>query len=225
MQANPRTLLVMGVNDLPAYEKLHQDVYRQVNQASQKFQFEIQTFPNKRAFIAANDGHVDGVAVMPKPEDEGEFKNLIRIEPPLYEARAIIAIPRDAPDIVEEKQLPLLKVAMINGAIHAMNRISPVKRIFVHSHLSGLMMVAHKRIPAMLTLDIPYHIAFRESPDVAQHTRLAALSFKVPFYLYVHKKHGKRVNELESLLKQIAASGATQKVYDKVVEDLARKKP
>jgi ABC-type amino acid transport substrate-binding protein len=223
--ADTRPKLVLGINDLPAYRTLHQEIYQKVNKDSEKFQFELQPFPNRRAFIAANDGLVDGVAVKPEPEFEAEFKNLIRIKTPLYEANAIVAIPHDAPDIADEKNLALHHVAMINGAVHAMNRVPLEKRVFVNSHLSGLLMVAHGRVPAMLTLDIPYYMAVRESRDVARKTRLASLKNKVPFYMYVHKKHRDMVGELEALLDKITASGATQKIYDQVVHDLTPSQP
>jgi hypothetical protein len=220
-----RPKLVLGINDLPAYQELHQNLYKVVNRYSDTYEFELQFFPNKRTFIAANDGLVDGAAVKPEPVNKVEFKNLIRISTPLYLAHAIVAIAHDAPDIQDPKDLKDKKVAMINGAIHAMDLVPPEKRIFINSHISGLLMVAHGRIPAMLTLDIPYYLAVSESADIAKKTRLASYTRQVPFYMYLHKKHRSKLPALEALLKRIAASGEAQKVYDTVVQDLKNKGP
>jgi hypothetical protein len=219
----PRLKLVLAINDLPAYMELHEGIYKVVNRHSDKYEFEIQYFPNKRTFIVANDGLVDGAGLKPESDNERDFQNLIRISPPVYSANAIVAIAHDAPDIQDAKSLKQIKVAMINGAIHAMNLVPAEKRIFVNSHMSGLLMVAHDRLPVMVTLDIPYYTAANESSSIAKKTRLASLKRRVPFYLYIHKKHRSKIPELEALLKKIAASGEAQKVYDDIVQELQTK--
>jgi len=222
VHAAPRIKLILAVNDLPAYTKLHRDVYKAVNQQSDKFEFVLEFLPNRRTFIMANNGLVDGVAMKPDSLDPGELSNLIPISTPIYAANSIVAIHQESQDIPDQKALQKYTVALINGAIHAMNLVPPGQRVFVNSHLSGLLMVAHERIPAMLTLDIPYYTTTYESRDVASKTRLATFTRRIPFYIFVHRKHLLLIPELEALLKKVAASGAAQNVYDSIVDDLKK---
>lgn len=223
--AGQRRKIMFGVNDLPAYKKLHYETFKILNRHSDKLEFEFMSFPNKRTFIVANDGLVDGTAMRPESFGSDEFTNLIRISSPLFVSNSIVAIHESAEDIPDLKTLRKHKVAMINGSVHAMNLVPPKQRIFVNSHLSGMLMVAHERIPAMLTLDIAYYLSVQESTDVAKGIKLASFSGRVPFYVFIHKKHKDLLPELEEVMRRVAVSGESQKVYDSIVEELKHESP
>ncbi len=219
--SRPRRILAFSAADSPAYSKLLMNTYKIINEHSKQFEIELKFLPQKRQIVEANGGIIDGLAakVESNPENE-EYPNLIKVPTPLFYMDLIIAIPIDEPDLVNADFFLKNKVAMLNGAVHSRKLVPKHSRVFVNTHLSGFLMVAAKRVPAMSTLAIAYYVTANESTEVAEKTRLAEFKVKEPFYMFVHFKNRELVSELNALLTAESVASKMQKACDDLIAEL-----
>ncbi len=217
-RAQKKIVVEFSINDLPAYQKLYEDIFKTFNAHSDKYLIQLIAFPVKRAHIVANEGRVDGVAIKAEEASPSIFENLVKISTPLFHANSILVIHSNTPDIVDIRGFDGQKIAIVNGAVHSMNIIPKDSWFFVNSHRSGMMMVTSKRVRGMSTLEMIYFELVKSSPESAESTRLASMRVKVPFYIFVHKRNKNLISHLEELAKKIGESGEGQKIYDQQLE-------
>jgi len=178
--------------------------------------------PRQRSLVEANQGRIDGELAR-IDSIGGEYKNLVRVDFPLYSFDIVLVADRRDCGVCNFSQIENL--AFINGVRLVedfLQQNSRGKAIAEANNIKQLLsLLENKRVEAAIMTDFEY-----QESGLADNRHY----IKVPLerslsYHYLHKNHADLADDLAAILEQMHDSGRIDALLQKHNVDLPRRIP
>lgn len=181
-------------------------------------ELEIEENPAERSLMLSNSGMVDGELIR-VPVIERNYKNLIRVNVPIYSVYFVGFVKRPDISIQDWSSLPRYKIGTVIGYKYVEIRTKRMNRDLQPHHNNVLLMLNEGRIDIAILSLFDGLIAIKNL-KLQTIRALKPPLHTAPMFHYLHKKHQHLVPEITNSLLQIEQEGRIEYWQNQMYEKL-----